>query len=832
MKAESIENVRTMKAYKIKNIFITLISLIIHGITIAQTQEFQRCAAWEVFIRDSAKVYAFENLEAAVEKYLEMKKMARHEDRTIYRIPVVFHVVLDPNDPTQQVTDAQILAQLDTLNAAFRGLMANAGNTPAPFLPLNGDARIEFVLASVDPWGNPTTGINRVNAGANCLDPTNGWQERSAATGGVDPWDPTRYLNIWVINTCPLGVGQLLGIATFPGSPDPQGVSILYGSLPGGNAISNRGKTLVHEMGHFFGLRHIWGDAGTTCFDDKVGDTPPQAGPTSGCPPYPQGGCGVTSKMFVNHMDYSDDACITMFTKGQVERMRAFLLLSPDRTPLIYSDVASDVANDLAFGKPVYPPAHTYDYKFIPQVEIVNVGSNTITSATINVYLNGTFVGSTTWSGNLNPGAKTVVSLPQIIETNPGRHQLRAVITSVNGGTDGYNANDTLDLWFTVPQFCGFSSDFETDPVPDIVWTEINPDFEAGADAVGTQTNARTWYWNIKDFTIGSNGSATFTAYVETYYYNSRPQYDSLESPYIDLRNASGTITLTFDVAYAQYSTTTNDGLQVLISSDSGRTWTAVYNKSGNTLATTAPQTGYFIPTSSAEWRTETVNLSAYAGKMIILRFVSTNDYGNNLYIDNVSVTAASCGGTPLSNKFAILTGKYQSGKVTLKWIMQDDPSIDSIAIFKHINDKWNLVCSNIFSPTGTCKDIIENSLLKQHKIHYRLFYKSDNRPNWRLGSETFVTIKSNNHESSIQNNVLVTYDPFTNSLSIHGLTNNYLESITITDLSGKQLTNIKPHSNTLKKIQLNDINLIPGLYVIKIKTSSGQVLSTLLSIP
>ncbi|NPA34189.1 MAG: hypothetical protein GXO48_04590 [Chlorobi bacterium] len=799
----------------------------------AQTQQFHRCATWEVFVRDSANVYKFENLEVAVGRYLEMKKMARHEDRTIYRIPVVFHVVLTATQH-QQVSDAQIYAQLDSLNAAFRGRMANTGNTPTPFLPLNGDARIEFVLAKEDPNGNPTTGINRVTTGANCLDPTNNWQERSSASGGANPWDPNRYLNIWIINPC----GGLLGIATFPGSNDPQGVTIAYHSLPGGNAPFDRGKTLVHEMGHFFGLRHIWGDAwtGTTyaCFDDKVGDTPPQAGPTSRCPTYPQAQCGTDSKMFVNHMDYSDDDCLTMFTKGQVERMRAFLLLSSDRTPLIYSDVASNVANDLAFGKPVYPPAHTYDYKFIPQVEIVNVGNNPITSATINTYLNGTLVGTTTWTGNLNSGSKTTVSLPQIIETNPGRHQLRAVITSINGGTDGYNANDTLDLWFTVPQFCGFSSDFETDPVPDIVWTEINPDLEIGANAgtVSSQNNARTWYWNIKDFTKGSNGASTFTAYVETYYYNSTPQYDSLESPYIDLRNATGAVNLTFDVAYAQYNNTTNDGLKVLVSADSGQTWTVVYNKAGNTLATVAPQTGYFIPQNNTDWRTETVDLSTYAGKMIILRFVSINDYGNNLYIDNVSVTTSNCTGTPLSNKFAILTGKYQSGTIVLKWMMQDDPSVDSIAIFKRISDKWELVCSQVFEPTGTCQDAFEQSNKTPHKIHYRLFYKSNTHPNWKLGGATFVSIDNDHYNPFTTTSLSAIYNPLTKSLAINGLPEPHVKAVIITDLSGKQMFQITNLSLLSEKVIINGIEIPQGLYVVEVQLFSEHLLSALLVVP
>ncbi len=795
-----------------------LLLIVLTTVKIVQAQSIKKCATWEMMVKDSAKIKLFEQLEAFVDQKIKEWQLTKRENRTVWRIPVVFHVVY--NTTAQNVPDWQIFAQLDTLNAAFRGLLANASNTPAAFLPLNGDVRIEFVMASVDPWGNPTNGINRVFTSRTCLDPTNNWEERSSATGGVDPWDPTRYLNIWIINPC----GGLLGIATFPGSAgvDPQGVTVAYHSLPGGNAPYDRGRTLVHEVGHFFGLRHPWGDDctffGCNCFDDKVGDTPPQSDPTYGCATYPAPDCGTPSKMFVNHMDYSDDACLTMFTHGQAERMRAFIELSPDRWPLAISDVGSTANNDLTFGKVIYPKEHIPDYVFNPVVEIVNVGNNVITSATFNILLDNASIGTASWTGSLNPNQTVQITLPSVVLSRDGLHTLRVIITSVNGVADGYNANDTLDIKFTAPYQCSFSSDFETDPVPEVVWVEQNPDFEAGTNTVGTQTNARTWYWNIRDFTTGINGVNTFSAFVDFYYYNSAGQEDSLESPFIDLRNSTGTVTLTFDVAYVQYSSTTNDGLSVFVSSDSGRTWTQVFNKAGATLATGPAQTSYFIPQAAGDWRTETVDLTSYNGSMILLRFVAINDYGNNLYIDNVSITSSQCNTTVLNNNYVVLNPVIKDGKVIIKWIYEPGQPVDSIMLSGRFLDEphnWHTICKLAFAENmGTCIDLIHQPI---KPIHYRFLFKTSSHPNWQVASETIIYPE--NTEITDHNKIIFANN---NTLNLQFLPINAIRALELTDLTGRKIIRIEDISDNI--ISLPVINR--GLYILHIETKNMGILT------
>jgi hypothetical protein len=144
--------------------------------------------------------------------------------------------------------------------------------------------------------------------------------------GGHDNWDPAKYLNIWV---CQLG-GGLLGYATFPADltseADNDGVVIGYtafGNIGTVTAPYNKGRTATHEVGHWLNLRHVWGDA--NCGDDFVDDTPTQEKANYGCTSFPHVTCGngPNGDLFIDFMDYSDDACMAMFTNGQKQRTDA-----------------------------------------------------------------------------------------------------------------------------------------------------------------------------------------------------------------------------------------------------------------------------------------------------------------------------------------------------------------------------------------------------------------------------------------------------------------------------------------------------------------------------
>lgn len=789
-----------------KRILFSLFVFSVSYFAFGQQSQWKRCATWESLTEsDRQLLEALEPIiQAKVQSY--QSDSARH-NWTVWKIPVVFHVLYRNN--SEKPSQAQIDAQLDVLNRGFRGLIANAGNTPPEFLALLGDVRIEFVYAQEDPWGNPTTGVNWVNTtppNGVCFNTGGPWQERQNGTGGVNPWDPNRYLNIWICNLC----GGVLGIATFPGSASPQGVSIHYQSLPGGSPPYDQGYTAVHEVGHFFGLRHIWGDNQPNCYDDKVGDTPPQDQPTFGCPSHPSPTCNHPAKMFQNFMDYSDDACLTLFTQGQAARIRAFIETVPMRWNLAHSDAGNGNASyDLMINDILYPVLHTPTYTFNPQISILNLGSNTVNNFNLSTYLDGTFLSTTPWSGNLNPGNTVTVILPSITVT-PGPHLLQFIVSHPS---DSYTLNDTAYVRFSTPYVCTFSSDFETDTLPNANWDVINPDFEGNSNTVGNQGNALTWARNVKPFITGITGTSTFSAYVNNYYYvgadpgGGGPKADTLESPYIDLSSATPPITLSFDVAYAPYDNTYCEDLEVWVSTDQKASWTQIFSKSCNTLNTTGGNsTNEFYPSASNQWRTETINLDAYAGQLIILRFVNISRYGNNLYLDNVSVNS-TCAAFGIEQPLLYASSNY-SDHLTISWKLPVRDNIDSL--YLQILLPKDSIWKTLWKGPYLQENSFQTSVSKDGIYFIRLYGYTKKSPNWKLLAST-------------------TYSHFTHQLrsihifqSSHTLTiqapiDESLVLLTLYSIDGRQI--LQTHLNQQHEITLPIENLLPGTYLLQLTT-------------
>lgn len=309
-------------------------------IVIERPRELRRCVTmdqhWRLVRLDPEYRWRRLQIERDIQDWIRRYGEEAGLRTGLVRIPVVVHVV--HNTASQNISSAQIQTQLDVLNADFRRANADAVNTPAAFVGVAADARVEFALAVRDPNCNATGGITRTST------TTTGWTfpgdgMKAAATGGVDPWDVTKYLNLWVVNY----IDGTLGYGTFPGMPaNTQGVVIDYrafGMSPIVAAPYDLGRTATHEVGHWLNLLHIWGDDGGACTgSDQVGDTPNQGNRHFGCPGSPFVSCsnGPAGDMFENYMDYSDDACMNLFTAGQAARMDAALFTQ--RAGILASD--------------------------------------------------------------------------------------------------------------------------------------------------------------------------------------------------------------------------------------------------------------------------------------------------------------------------------------------------------------------------------------------------------------------------------------------------------------------------------------------------------------
>lgn len=273
----------------------------------------KRCSAHDVHVQqlaaDPTLALKMEEIERFTEKFLKSPDRTLLPDGTI-QIPVVVNVLWKTN--AQNISDAQIASQITVLNQDFGATNSDYSNIPSAFTGVaSGDCNIEFVL------------VNTVRKQTNKTSWSTNDAMKKTSQGGLNPTSPTNTLNIWV---CNMGNG-ILGYAQFPGGPAAtDGVVIdnnAFGTTGSATAPFNKGRTATHEVGHWANLRHIWGDA--TCGSDLVSDTPTHNTANYGCPAQPHySTCsGAPREMTMNYMDYTDDACMYMFSAGQKNRMLA-----------------------------------------------------------------------------------------------------------------------------------------------------------------------------------------------------------------------------------------------------------------------------------------------------------------------------------------------------------------------------------------------------------------------------------------------------------------------------------------------------------------------------
>jgi Pregnancy-associated plasma protein-A/Secretion system C-terminal sorting domain len=256
-------------------------------------------------------------------KAFQKQKIANFiQPRSILIIPVVFHIVYSNEE--ENICDELIYSQIDKLNEDFSFQNADKVSIPNEFKNLGADTEIQFCLANIDTSGKQTNGITRTKTTQKGIGLSDDLFFREK--GGKTAWNTERYLNIWVAD---LGT-KITGFASMPlqTSSYRDGV-VLHYKYTGFNKDKyyGLGRVGVHEVGHYLGLTHIWGTKNGCDDDDGIEDTPQQATNYKGCPNYPKQSCGVSS-MFMNYMDYVDDPCMVMFSKGQKERMITTLMTS------------------------------------------------------------------------------------------------------------------------------------------------------------------------------------------------------------------------------------------------------------------------------------------------------------------------------------------------------------------------------------------------------------------------------------------------------------------------------------------------------------------------
>jgi PKD repeat protein len=548
------------------------------------------------------------------EKELEEYQHNPATTKSVRIIPTVVHVIHMYG--SENISKAQIENQIATLNLDMNRLNSDTTNTPAPFAAVAANCQIEFRLAKIDPNGNCTDGIVRVYSPL-----TNGPVNRDDVKA-VSYWPSNKYFNIWVVKNIDNGGGQgtILGYAQYPGfgPATTDGIVVradYFGSIGTGNT-GYKGRTTTHEVGHWLGLLHIWGDA--TCGNDYVTDTPPHEAANSGCPTFPYKannscGAGANGEMYVNYMDYTNGGCQNMFTQGQKAVMD--FVLNGTRANL-WS--ASNLAATGVDGSQTGICAPKADFK-ADKIFICAGQSVTFT----DLSWNGP-VEVRNWSFTGGTPSTSSDSMPVITYNTPGTYPVSLTVSNASGS----NTKTQIAYINVSPSPGGptplFESFEDAQPIPNNRWLVNNPD------------NGTTW-------TVSSAAGATgiYSARI----LNNAANYNNVDELISTTYNMSGvtSASIKFKVAYAQRTSSTNDILRLFVSGNCGQTWALRWSQSGSTLATAPITSSNFVPTAT-QWKEVTVSNIPATNFTSNFRFKFTFESagGNNIYIDDINLNIIS----------------------------------------------------------------------------------------------------------------------------------------------------------------------------------------------
>ncbi|MFP7658300.1 MULTISPECIES: M43 family zinc metalloprotease [Chryseobacterium] len=476
---------------------------------LTQSHGFERCSTVEYENYLQAKFPGRMNadqFEAWLAPLVQNAKANKSQNGNIITIPVVVHVIHNGQNlgVAPNIVDEQVISQITVMNNDYRRLAGTPGfNNNA----VGADVQIQFALAKVDPNGNPTNGIDRINL---CQA---SWARADIETF-VKPatiWDPTKYMNMWSVK---FSDNTLLGYAQFPSSSGLPGLNVQGGEAYSDGVVANyatfgssdynvnntfllgapydKGRTMTHEVGHFLGLRHIWGDA--NCGDDFCADTPTAHTSNYTCNPA-IASCTNPSvfEMVQNYMDYTNDTCMNIFTINQKDRITAVMNNSPRRMelktsiadqpiPLFPNDAEVKLERECATATCATTAAQN------PKISLYNRGTSPLTSAVITYSVNGNSK-TYNWSGNLAQDKYQIITLP--MDANVLGGQMNINVTSVNGTTDQRASNSNITV-----NYLGA-----------VVRADANVVFNLQLDQYGSETS-----WTLKNSsgaTVESGGPYT-----------------------------------------------------------------------------------------------------------------------------------------------------------------------------------------------------------------------------------------------------------------------------------------------------------------------------------
>ena len=592
-----------------------------------------------------------EDYKKLLNRYKE-NRVINGKSTTVRVIPIVFHIVHEYG--VENVTDQQIQDQMTILNEDFLKMNADTNIVIAPFDTIIGDAYIEFRLATLDPWGNCTNGIEHIYNHN-----TNQGDDYSK----LSQWDRDKYLNVWLTKT--IGSAGVAGYAYYPTGVTGtgffrDGIIILHdyvGSI--GTGSPGRSRALTHEIGHWLGLAHTWGndnDPGNSAScgqDDGIKDTPNCIGMTS-CN-LSMNSCDDTQTLdsywgaldpvdnAQNYMDYS--YCSVMFTKGQADFMNNVLDQETSGRNNLFT-----AANLAETGTSTTTPvtcAPLADFYVDVNGAISNTGANAnVMSACVNdpiAFKDASWkAGVTSWAWSF-PGATPSTSTsqnPTVTYAAPGWYDVTLTVSN-SVGSNTKTINHMVYIQGDWAEYTGpRTEDFNQNAN---FWISLNPENnDASFQRVTSGGRQNSACFKLNNWKDVSNAQM----FTDDWYYYDRlaNSKDYLITPALDLRSTSN-VNISFDYAYGTKATATTDITEKLIvyySRDCGKTWVQKTSLTGAALVTA----GYvgntdYTPNNDLQWKTVsfTHTPTAADNKIKFKIEFTASDFSSNFYFDNFNVS-------------------------------------------------------------------------------------------------------------------------------------------------------------------------------------------------
>lgn len=572
-----------------------------------------------------------------------------------FTVPVVFHI-LHTNGP-ENVADADCISALAQVNSDYGRLGSDVALIDPLYEPLYVDSKMKFVLAKKDPAGNCTSGI------VHHYDENTKWGRNLTnykySTVGTYNWSPNRYLNIYVVDDiASSGPGQTIGYTYVPGTaPNVGADAIVYNRnfLTGTNGGCGGlwARSLSHEIGHWFGLIHVFGstnEPGIVCGNDDVADTPPTAGFFSTCPSYLtlNDSCSPGHRPNLNNiMDYS--GVPRMFTQGQTDKMRftaqnatANRNYLVDTTNLVFTGllIQTVVSINPTTGDTTFSYAPAPANVCAPVADFyANKASSCQGQAVI---YNSTSYNNTTgltysWAFEGGAPATSTLATPSVIYSVPGNYSTTLTVTNA-AGTSTKVRNPFLGVSWHVDQSSypaseGFETSASTGYLP-AGWKAVNPDYLT----IGWQY--ANYGSNSSKCMILPNANGLSTMFTGG-------NVDILETAQYNFSNTTG-LSVAYDYSYARKTGVTGDEFTFEYSTDCGGTWNKLTTPTATALASSSGGVvnAPYIPYTQAKWKTQTYSATALTllnnKPDVKFRFIFKNapsGTAQNFYLDNFNVS-------------------------------------------------------------------------------------------------------------------------------------------------------------------------------------------------